>query len=139
MLLSTDDVWCSANGNFLDVSVLEWCKLFGEPNGKHHWRRAVQNPNAFLFDLKKRVGVSEEEFIRHCHEVKTYRDKFVAHLDTERKMQIPHLEMNIQSTIFLYELIRAEFAEFLPDAPHDLRDFYGQRFKDGRKFYQNAP
>jgi hypothetical protein len=31
--------WRQANGNFLDICVLEWCKLFGDKKGKHHWSR----------------------------------------------------------------------------------------------------
>ena len=38
--------WRQANANFLDVSVLEWCKLFGEPKGEHGWRLIVTDPAA---------------------------------------------------------------------------------------------
>src|SRR5271165_4315169 len=29
--------WVTANGNFLDHCVLEWCKLFGDERGEHYW------------------------------------------------------------------------------------------------------
>jgi hypothetical protein len=36
--------WRQVNGNFLDMAVLDWCKLFGDPKetprkrlAKHHW------------------------------------------------------------------------------------------------------
>jgi hypothetical protein len=29
--------WIGANGNFMDIAVLEWCKLFADAKGQHHW------------------------------------------------------------------------------------------------------
>jgi hypothetical protein len=34
-----DQFWISLNNNFIDISVLEWCKLFGDYKGKHHWKK----------------------------------------------------------------------------------------------------
>ncbi len=34
-LIFKDQFWVNANGNFIDVCVLEWCKLFGDKRGQH--------------------------------------------------------------------------------------------------------
>jgi hypothetical protein len=39
--------WRQVNGNFLDLCVLEWCKLFGNRKGRHFWRQVVSDPGAF--------------------------------------------------------------------------------------------
>ena len=32
-----DQFWVSLNSNFIDISVIEWCKLFGDYKDKHHF------------------------------------------------------------------------------------------------------
>jgi len=134
----SEDFWVNANGNFLDLAVLEWCKLFTDRRGKHHWRKVVPDPNVFLPGLLKEIGVDEQEFQDRCKEIKTYRDKFVAHLDDKPKMQIPHLSMVIDSVIYLYSIVRDEFDAVLNDAPGNLRSFYRQRFAHAKSHYENA-
>jgi hypothetical protein len=108
-------------------------------NGKHYWKKVVPELAAFLPALRESIGVTEEGFDTYCREMKNYRNKFVAHLDSEREMQIPRLTIAIDSTIFLYTLIRTEFKGFLPDAPQNLRHLYDERIEYGRRFYPNAP
>jgi hypothetical protein len=31
-----DNFWRVVNGNFFDICVLEWCKLFADEKGKHY-------------------------------------------------------------------------------------------------------
>ena len=138
VFVSNDDFWISANSNFLDISVLEWCKLFGEWNGKHHWRKVVPEPDAFLPALWEGIGVTEEAFDAHCEGMKTYRNKFVAHLDANRRMQIPRLTIVVDSAVFLYDLVRNEYQDFLPYAPANLRRYYEERLEHGRSRYPNA-
>jgi len=33
--------WRTTDGNFLDMAVLEWCKLFADPRGKHYWKKVI--------------------------------------------------------------------------------------------------
>lgn len=136
--VSNDDFWRNTNSNFLDVAVLEWCKVFADWNGKPHWRKVVPAPADFLSALLEGIAITEETFNAHREETRTYRDKFVAHLDAERMMQIPRLEVILNSVVFLYDLIRNEYQQFLVDAPLNLRDFYEQRLEHGRGMYPNA-
>ncbi len=138
VFVSNDDFWRNANSNFLDTSVLEWCKLFDERNGKHHWRTVVPEPAGFLAALWEGIGVTEEAFDAHRKEMKTYRDKFVAHLDADRRMQIPRLTLVVDSVVFLYDLVRNEHQDFLPDAPANLRSYYEEHLEHGRSHYPNA-
>ena len=134
----SEDFWVGANGNFLDLAVLEWCKLFTEQRGKHHWRKIVPDPDAFLPGLLSKIKVNEHDFEEKCKEIKAYRDKFVAHLDDEPKMQIPHLSMVIDSVIYLYSIVKKEFSAVLNDAPENLRSFYRQRFAHAKSQYAQA-
>ncbi|WP_424318912.1 hypothetical protein [Candidatus Methylomirabilis sp.] len=40
----------NANGNFLDICVLEWCKLFGDSRAQHHWKKVTSDPDKFFRD-----------------------------------------------------------------------------------------
>src|SRR6266571_8412423 len=92
-LIFQDQFWVSVNGNFLDICVLEWCKLFGDSRGKHYWRKVISDPTAFFKGLLKKLGMTEAEFTAYINEIKKYRDKFVAHLDSELIMNIPRLDV----------------------------------------------
>ena len=89
--------WREAHGNFFDISVLDWCKLFADREGKHHWRRVVKNPDRFEADLYT------DEFTSMIAKIKHYRDKFVAHLDQERTMLLPALDVARGAIVFLHE------------------------------------
>jgi hypothetical protein len=65
--------------NFIDIAVLEWCKLFGDRKGKHFWANVVTDPSSFESALLIHLGVTIQELVVYVDEVRTYRDKFLAH------------------------------------------------------------
>lgn len=134
-ILVHEDFWVDANSNFLDIAVLEWCKLFTDKRGKHHWQKIAPNPDKFLPQLLAKIKVTENTFQDHCKEMKTYRDKFVAHLDDEQQMQIPKLTLAINSAIYLYDILQAEYAGVLGSTPKSLRSFYRERFAHAKLHY----
>ena len=95
--------WLEAHGHFLDFCVLDWCKLFADYNGKHHWRSVVDEPKRFKADLHTTLGVTATEFADLIAGVRFHRDKFVAHLDEERTMQFPKWELPKKAVAFLHE------------------------------------
>jgi hypothetical protein len=108
------EFWVQAHGNFLDTCVLDWCKLFVDYEGEHHWHRVVADRALrarFKKDLYKTLGVRGDEFTSTINEVKHYRDKFVAHLDEERTMLLPAMELARKAVLFLDERLAPQ----LPD------------------------
>src|ERR1035437_6938167 len=97
--------WINVNGNFLDISVLEWCKIFGDSRGKHYWRKVISDHAAFLNGLLQALGMTENELNAYVNEMREYRDKFVAHLDLEEIMQIPRLDVTKNSVSYLYDYL----------------------------------
>ena len=61
-LIFKDQFWVNANGNFLDICVLEWCKLFVDKRGKHHWRKVITDQASFYDGLLQAVNLTEAEF-----------------------------------------------------------------------------
>ncbi|MCD4674473.1 MAG: hypothetical protein K8S18_00550 [Desulfobacula sp.] len=46
-LILKTQFWVGVNGNFIDICVLEWCKIFGDLRGKHSWKKAISDPKSF--------------------------------------------------------------------------------------------
>jgi hypothetical protein len=54
--------WRTVSGNFIDTCVLEWCKLFGDPNGEHYWKKIVSDPGNFEKLLLNHLGIDKATF-----------------------------------------------------------------------------
>nr|WP_294566448.1 hypothetical protein [uncultured Rhodopila sp.] len=104
--------WRQVNGNFLDMAVLDWCKLFGDPKetpqkrlAKHHWRRVVSDPDAFEAGLLTQLGTDADGFAALIGKMRDYRDRFVAHLDNGLTMNIPELDPASAAVTFYHRHI----------------------------------
>jgi hypothetical protein len=129
--------WINANGNFLDIGVLEWCKLFGEKHGKHRWSKLITNGEMFFSGLLKSLEMNAEQWEAYIKEMRTYRDTFIAHLDLEERMQIPMMDIALKSIIFLYDYVLAheDDGSFFIDAPDSALVFYTRFFNEGKLVY----
>ena len=130
--------WLSANGNFLDIAVLEWCKLFADTRGKHFWRKAITDDVSFQEGLLAEIGLSETEFEDYVNQMRTYRDKFIAHLDSEEVMHIPLLQSAVNSTVYLYDYLleTEETGGCFADAQKGGSKFYGKFLEEGKAVYE---
>ncbi len=97
--------WRQANANFLDMCVLEWCKLFGDKKAPHYWGRVVSDPSSFETELLERLGVDRAAFQSEVDSMRKYRDKFIAHLDSLRVMDIPVLDAAQAAVWFYFEYV----------------------------------
>ena len=131
------DFWKRANGNFMDVAVLEWCKLFAEPRGIHGYRKVLSNPGEFMAELLAHLAMSGADFEAYCTGVRAYRDKFVAHLDDDPEAQYPQLDVAISSTKFLYRYLRTrqDADGHLDGLPRNLDSVYRLAFNQARAAY----
>ena len=136
-LIFKDQFWVNANSNFIDVCVLEWCNLFGEKRGQQNWRKVVTDQNMFLSRLLHEVDQTEVEFESYVEEIRTYRDKFVAHLDSEEVMNIPKLSVARKGVSYLYEYLLANEEEdnCFHDAPQNASLLYEQYYSLGNMVY----
>ena len=136
--------WREVHGNFFDISVLDWCKLFADRNnGKHHWRRVVENPDRFEADLYTTLGVTADEFTTLITKIKHYRDKFVAHLDEEQTMLLPALEVAKRAIVFLHERLVQQAGGYgdwwsLPTSPEELGQGFAQASREAQRVYAEA-
>lgn len=139
----------TADGNFIDMATLEWCKLFGGPNEQHDWRKVVTDPATFGPALLAHIGMTQPEFADYVKAVRTYRDKFVAHLDSERRMTPPDMGPMWASILYYYahvldhemsaaEADKAKAGLRASNLPTDIGDYYRERFNEARAIYSKA-
>ena len=129
--------WVNANSNFLDVTILEWCKLFGDARGKHYYSMTVAGPTQFKREMLAHLAATEVAFADYVDQMRTYRDKCVAHLDDLNTFHVPDLTIAKSSTIFLYQRLLAQEAgnDTFHDAPKSATDHFNLFFSQGRAEY----
>ncbi len=93
------------------MCVLDYCKLFGENNGSHCWKRVARDSAQFKADLLAHLGLNEAAFEADIRIFREYRDKWVAHLDEERKGCHPSLEIAKKAVWFYYDYVGKEQAD----------------------------
>jgi hypothetical protein len=95
-----------AINNFLDVAVLDWCKLFGNQRmEKHHWRRVVSDAPSFEQALFRELGTNADAFEELVGKMLSYRNRFLAHLDDDLMMDIPELDQTHKAVVFYHRHI----------------------------------
>ena len=124
----------AASNNFLDMAFLEWCKVFADIKGKHHWKKILPVNTDFMQNLLTKLVISNEEFEVFAHYVMNYRNKVIAHADVYTEIDIPTLDLLINSTIYLYQRLRDDCgSEPQPAAPHDLCAAFQFSVDEGRQ------
>jgi hypothetical protein len=110
-LVASASFWRIVNGNFIDACVLEWCKLLGDAKGQHCWQHVVSDTARFKAELLKDLNVSDAQFEDFRLEMREYRDKFVAHLDSDLVMKIPKLDFAKKTVEFYHAYLATNEAQ----------------------------
>lgn len=128
----------TVDGNFIDICVLEWCKLFGEHKEPHHWKNVVKNKAVFKSGLLNCLGTDGKGLDDYWNAVRTYRDEFVAHLDSAETMHIPEMDWAYKSVLYYFEEIIEEYqtGAMHQGIPTDLKFYYQARLKEAKAIYQ---
>ncbi len=129
--------WIAVANNALDIGILEWCKVFADKKAEHAWRRSINDQALFLAELLTHLRLTESMFDAYLQEMRTYRDKFVAHLDRENQMNIPDLSAAIKSAQFLYKWLvdKEDDGGAFSDSPSDAVGYFRDSFAEAQNVY----
>lgn len=133
-LLVSSQFWINTNNNCFDLAVVDWCKLFGSERDKHHWSKVLSDVVSFEKELENIIDTAIED---PRLSMKAYRDKFVAHLDSENTIKLPSLEVPLESTFRLYDhLFNLTLGtNRRGNLPINLKIYYECCFKEARSVY----
>ena len=132
------DFWIATHNNFLDVGILEWCKLFTESGGKHHWRQTISDHPAFLVALTQVTSKTEAEFTEYQDWLRRYRNRFLAHLDEDNVFRLPPMTVAVASTKLLLQwlLEKEDDCDALPVDHITAEAFYIHVLEDARAVFR---
>ncbi|KAE8756090.1 hypothetical protein FSO04_30775 [Paraburkholderia madseniana] len=134
---ANEQFWISVNGNFADVTVLEWCKVLADDKGKHHWTKVVRDERAFMIGLLARLGTDEVTWSAYVKAMRFLRDKFIAHLDDELLMTLPQLDVAKVSVVYLYTYLleNEDERDVFVDAPQNAVEWFDRFSDEARAIY----
>jgi len=136
--LAVDEFSVTIQGNFMDIAILEWAKLFGGFNDEHHWNKVVEDTDSFKNKMFEESGITEDQFKESWSSIKVYRDKFVAHLDSEKIMNIPVLDIPIAVTKYYYNFALNELeAKDIKNLPIDIESYYTHCLGASEEYYRS--
>jgi hypothetical protein len=117
---------------------LEWCKLFGDRKAEHHWSKRVADLVTFERELYRKLSDSPAEFEMYRVELRRYRDKFIAHLDSDAVMHIPWLSKAQSSVWFYHNYVVQNEAQpgDLAGLPSKLGSYYRQCADEANGIYR---
>jgi hypothetical protein len=95
--------WRTVSNNNYDLCVLEWCNLFADRKDAHHWSNVLKDAGTFERELRGRLVLSAKDFDYYLAAMRRYRDKFVAHLDSDRVMSLPKLDIAARAVAIYYD------------------------------------
>ena len=142
--------WRVIYGNFLDVAVIDWCKLFGSDHEEHqpvHWKSVVpvERHDEFRAGLLDAIGITQAEWEKYWRKMKAYRDKQAAHFNAEyiRPENDPHypeFDLALEAVYYYYQWILGDMQnrEVRHTYPKDIRDYCQRFFEQANEAANNA-
>ncbi len=118
--------WIYMHNNAIDLAVLDWFHLFGYHNDDLHWKKVVQDVDAFRQGLFQSVGMNEQEWIAYRESIKDYRDKDIAHIEVQPVSYVPDMTDALQAVVYYYIYVLKELSGYSKynHWPKDLKDYY---------------
>ncbi len=112
-LINNNDFWKRANGNFLDMATIEWCKLFLDKNknksdfAECNWKNIFKNHDEWRSDLLTNMSISLGDFEKAGKSILDYRNKYLAHRERSSKdLFYPRTDFMLQSTLHLHKMLQ---------------------------------
>lgn len=139
--INESDFWDEVSGAFLGSATLAWYNVFADCKSGVHWSKLISNmPKEVEEDFRDRIykstGLNEKSYKKVRDDIKTLRDKYVAHRDLNWQKDIwnsPNFE-NALKIAKVYEcwvndLLQREGSPPLPslagiieEAQHEVKD-----------------
>jgi hypothetical protein len=130
----------TANSNFIDIAILEWCKLFGDTSEEHHWSRIlndIDKRRAFKIGMLAEIGCTRAEWNTFEEEMVCYRNIWAAHVDSKRDFDPPKLDKAIASVSFYHKFLidRENDGRTYGTLPPDPIAYHQYAYEEGLRFY----
>lgn len=131
-LINETEYGATVNSNFIDSGLLEWCKVFGNHEEKHHWKNIISNKTSFRDNMIETINIDLKELKAYWKKVLTYRNKFLAHLDSNEIMDVPKLDVTLKTVFFYYSYLykHQNTNGVFNGLPNTLEEYYEKCYKE---------
>ncbi|MGD0485648.1 MAG: hypothetical protein ABSB94_00480 [Syntrophorhabdales bacterium] len=117
--------WIHMYNNAIELAILDWSHLFGNHKDDLHWKRVVHDPVSFKRQFLKAIRMTEQEWSAYHREIKSYRDKDIAHIEVRLKSHVPDMTQALQAAACYYSVVLNELQNYgIYDYPQDLNDYH---------------
>ena len=134
--------WIYVLNNFYDLTILEWCKVFGAYGEPTHWTILVseQDRDAFREGLLNHLGVSESGWQSTGKQVTDYRNHRLAHHERNTKVtNYPAIENILKSAFYDHDwLVKQLEVIGIIEEPSSLPDYYASYVQQAVMFSRRA-
>ena len=130
--------WIYVFNNSIDLAVLDWFHLFGYQNDDLHWKKIVNDIEAFRESLFDHVNMTEDEWKSYRGKIKTYRDKDIAHIEVRPKSWVPEMGIALKAAAYYYDYVLKELAGFgdYSNWPQNLDEYYQRSFEQTKQIVE---
>lgn len=118
----------SISNALLSDAAISWCKVFGANAEETHWKVVVGDQERFKEFLFGQLNVTKGEFRTYWQEVTNFRNKVVAHFDSEyfSSGSTPSFELAMKSSAITHRYLREEFPSKVNYTGPQCLDDYGK-------------
>jgi hypothetical protein len=117
--------WIHMYNNAIELAILDWFHLFGNHKDNLHWNRVVPDPMGFKRQLLQTIHMTEQEWSTYHKEIKSYRDKDIAHIEVRLRSQVPDMTEALRAAACYYAVVLDELQKYaIYDYPQNLRDYH---------------
>ncbi len=85
-----------------------------------------------MFD---KLNINQEDLDFTYKSFRDYRDKYIAHLDSDEVFQIPEVSKGLNMVFFYYNEVKA-LCESVADWPNSIEEFYNEHYQKALRQYE---
>jgi len=120
--------WRLIHGSFLDLPVLDWCKIFGSNAEPTHWKDVVSDISKFRNEMFSHLNITKDEWNEYWFQMKNYRDELVAHYEPNYNSETyPDLELAFKSSCFYHDYL-VNLIDNETEEKMEILEEYSKRF-----------
>ena len=113
--------WRLASSNSYDLTIIEWCKIFGSYSENTHWTKIFHDENDFRDCIYRSVQMTKDQWDAYHHDLTDYRNKWIGHFNSEFKPDShPDIEPAFKSILTCYNYLLKKMTEY--NIEHNLPD-----------------
>ena len=130
--------WKLIFNNFLDIAIIEWCKMFDSKDDTTHWSNHIKNKKEVGDKLLKWANMSQQEWDKYREDIKCYGNS----VDKYHKQNIksyPDFSCVVIACYVYYDALIKELRMLgVNDYPDELKEFYQSCLGEATEFTNAA-